>query len=139
MPRRSLVPLLMLLGVLGCSDHDAFQSPSPTIRVETIPASALPVTLDPTRTYFFDSPQAAPEVLLRGMWSRGIRPRRAWNPLPNPLLVCPAVMPGPRFTVELDRHDPRILDEGFFPGTNGLTCATHYVRYSVIGEAAPVP
>ena len=126
-----LGPAVCLLALAACGE-DVLEPGETRISVETISAAELPPDLDPARTYWLSQgTMQDPEGFLRFLVSRGFRPTRAWQPLPSDI-PCMAVLPGPRFTVELEADDPRILGLGFARGTSGLTCALRYVRYTVV-------
>ena len=134
MRRHSLSLLAVLTGscLIGCHD-DVVGPEEPAILSREIPSSELPTNLDPSRTYGWigDGAPTQPEQILRRLWEHGFHPRRAWNPLPSGDL-CPLWALYPTFTVELDAADARMLDQGFYQGTDGLNCTTRYMSYHVL-------
>ncbi|HEX5043023.1 MAG TPA: hypothetical protein VFV75_08955 [Candidatus Polarisedimenticolaceae bacterium] len=118
--------------LLGCHD-EVVDSNHPRILAQEIPYTALPTDLDETRTYLYIHGEAQdPEGLLRWLWSRGVHPRRAWQPLQNPEDICLLSLPNPSFTVELDTPHARMADYHFWASTRGLKCASHWMSYQVL-------
>jgi hypothetical protein len=125
---RWLVGVVTCLGLLGCDGDDGLEQ-TPTIVAAQISGEQLPPVFDESRVFFFPSRVQDPQHVLRVLWAAGIRPRNAWQPLESGPCID---FWGPRFTVELDRDDPRVLDYSFERGIAGLRCSTRLMAYLIL-------
>lgn len=126
--RAQLISVLGLsIVVLACHSVSVDRD-EPRIRSEVISVDELSAEFDSTRTFQYRVGQVEdPEELLHALWDAGIRSSRAWQPLDDRCLD-PV---GPRFTLELVRDDPRIIEYGFERGTGRLHCATRLLAFTV--------
>ncbi len=127
---RQLRCVIALLGlaVLGAC-HDAPVQPA-GVQLDSIVigVAGLPDEFDSLTTFTFDVPAVNAESVLVALLDVGIPVRYAWRPLDN---RCMDPI-GPRFTVQLHRDDPRMLDHGFVRGAVGrLLCASQLMWYQV--------
>lgn len=121
---RALRVLALILAIGGC------ETPGPTIQAAEVSPDDLPSAFDTTRTYHAAAGSVDdPMFTIRELLDARIPVRRAWQPLDD---RCSDPL-GPRFTVDLERDDPRIRSYGFERGEGRLRCATRLMTYVVVG------
>ena len=127
---RQLVRWTPLLGlVLGACRAVPVQAAAGRIDSIVIDRTGLPDEFDSLTTFTYVFPSVDAESVLVALLDAGIPVRYAWRPLDN-LCMDPV---GPRFTVQLDRDDPRMLDHDFVRGAVGrLLCATRIMWYQIV-------
>jgi hypothetical protein len=126
MRRLKFLLLILPIGVLFATTSMNAQAVKPKLRADIITRSELP-QFDTSRTYVFKHSEVHAESLLSAIVLADLPLERAWLPLDN-LCMDPV---GPRFTVELERHDPRIFEFGFAKGIGRLWCATELKLFTV--------
>jgi hypothetical protein len=99
----------------------------PTVESKVISRDQLPAEFDLDRTFRSEAAQVDAEAVLLSLWQEGFRILRAWECREY---ECFDPM-GPRFTIELENADDRILDRGFKRGHGRLYCCPSLLQYTI--------
>jgi hypothetical protein len=124
------VPFVALAVLGGCDDVPS-ELTGARIDSLVIDRTGLPDEFDSLTTFTYVFPTVNAESVLVTLLDSGIPVSDGWRPLDN---LCADPI-GPRFTVQLDQNDPRVLDHDFVRGALGrLLCATQVMWYRVRAE-----
>jgi hypothetical protein len=123
-PTTALTALLAL--ALGCGG-EASPLDVPVIESEIVSTADVWAQIDPARTYWSRFSSVEPESLIVALWQAELPVSRAWQPLDD---RCMDPI-GPRFTVELQGPDLRILEHNFETGPGRLLCSTTLEQFTV--------
>lgn len=116
------------LAVLGACHDTPVQPAAGRLDSIVIGVAGLPDELDSVTTFTYTFPSVNAESVLVALLDTGVPVRQGWRPLDN---LCDDPI-GPRFTVQLQQDDPRMLDHDFVRGAVGrLLCATQLMWYRV--------
>lgn len=110
---------------VGCQGEGLLDAP--VIESEIVSTDVVLTQIDASRTYWSLASQVEPESLIVVLWQADLPISRAWQPLDD---LCENPI-GPRFTVELRKADPRILEHDFDTGPGLLVCSTTLEQYTI--------
>ena len=123
--RPGIVTLCIATLVMAC--QSVTQPSEPRIETRVIGREEFPQQFDTSRTYVYQYTTVNADSLIGELVKGGLPVSRAWYPLDN---ECMGPI-GPKFTVELERNDTKMVDFGFTKGVDRLSCATKLKQFIV--------